>query len=178
YPNDAEMDKSLRLWFEKHLRAMSEPSIRSARGGCTRACRLLILPTSFHPVACRAELVDGKSLRVAWTVLDGEGGYEPGEIMEQSSKLANREGWTKLIEVADRERIWETRGLTDKDFMILDGTMFVLEIRDGHRYWVAARASVDRDDAFSRVAGELLRFSKGLRRIAPTRRATSGVTAK
>ena len=65
-------------WYGKALAAMAEPRLFVAPGELpTETLRFLWLRTFHHPVAVRVERrPDGCA--VTTTVLDGQGGYEPG----------------------------------------------------------------------------------------------------
>jgi hypothetical protein len=68
-------------WFGDQLRAMGEPTLRSAsdRGRFTRRLRVLILP-SFEPAYALRIDESGSGGAVTFVKLDGRGGYAPGRV--------------------------------------------------------------------------------------------------
>ena len=119
------------------LAAMGEPEhlALSERNPDGTAYRLLWSPTFHHPVCVRIERTgDGTRLRVK--VLDGQGGYEPGQIAIDRSLTVSAEQWNRLerlVEAGSRKR--PPPKLTDD--VVMDGDRLIIEgVRGGKKLLV------------------------------------------
>lgn len=120
-----------REWFGSALAAMEEPVLSG--GGKPAdyfALRILYLPTWGPPVAMRYE-AGGTQGTYRAVMLSGKGGYDPGTIKAQKSRVLSSD------EIANIKRALADSGywmLSDKDEVLgLDGTEVVIEtIQDGH----------------------------------------------
>jgi hypothetical protein len=119
------------VWFGSALAAMKEPVLS---GGGQRvgyfALRILYLPTWGPPVAMRYE---GGATQGTYraVMLSGQGGYDPGTIKAQKSKVLSSSEIANIQHALTNSGYWE---LPDKDGVLgFDGTEVVIEtIQDGH----------------------------------------------
>ncbi|NNC73723.1 MAG: hypothetical protein HKN78_12725 [Sphingomonadaceae bacterium] len=137
-------------WFGRQLRAMGEPPIvdDSDLAGHQSRFRLLILP-SFRPASAYRvdQNIDGTgSLRAV--VLDGAGGYEPGNIAQSVSRTLDPEELDQLESVISEAsldflpREGEPEGVREIDGetvirICMDGTTYVFEyLANGRRHYL------------------------------------------
>jgi hypothetical protein len=115
-------------WYSKYLAAMNEDSLRalSRRHPNATIYRLLWLPTFHHPVSVRIERA-GEGARLYGKVLDGKGGYDPGQLAIDRSLTLDAQRWNRLEQLLDESAYWElpTRladdGGCDGDQLIVEG---------------------------------------------------------
>ncbi len=127
---DDREDRSdfVRKWYSGHLLAMGEPSLwkLSHRAQSATVYRLLWLPTFHHSVCVRVDRTPrGAKLHV--TVLDGQGGYDPGLVAIDRNILLPEEEWKKLNEYLEKAGFWAMPariaddGGCDGDQLIVEG---------------------------------------------------------
>lgn len=116
-------------WYTKHLRAMAESSLweRAQGGGRAAVYRLLWLPSFNHPACVRiTRSARGATLRVV--VLDGLGGYEPGQIAIDRTVRLSESDWNEIEQQLAELEFWslstelEDDGGSDGDQLILEGS--------------------------------------------------------
>ena len=93
-------------WFGDQLSAMREPSFRSddTTKVFTSRFRFAAFPNYDPAYVVRIDEWDPGEFVVAWVILDGAGGYDPGEVARRGSRrLSNKEGvrFQELIRRAD-----------------------------------------------------------------------------
>jgi hypothetical protein len=127
-----ENSEFVEAWYSGHLVAMGEPSLwklARSRHDAT-VYRLLWLPTFHHPVCVRVEQAPrGAKLHV--TVLDGEGGYDPGQVALERNVVLSEEEWKNLNELLELTRFWAMPTIV-RDDGGCDGDQLIVEgLRDG-----------------------------------------------
>jgi hypothetical protein len=130
--DDSGSDTHFRDWFTKHLAAAHEPSLRSSLA--SEAYRFTHLPSFNHPIVIRIQgETDGRLIVVK--LLDGFGGYDPGNITVERYRSLTSVEWRETIHELARDQFW-TRPkhgpLPDWD----DGTVWVLEGKKGAEHKV------------------------------------------
>jgi len=120
-------DLNLR-WYSKHLDAMGEPSLL-ALSRCDRVAtvyRLLWLPSFHHSVCVRIDQT-GEGARLRAKVLDGQGGYDPGQIAIDRNMTIASDKWKELDRHLQQAAFWELPtelkddGGCDGDQLIVEG---------------------------------------------------------
>lgn len=119
-------------WYSKHLSAMGEPSLYPPRDGVT-AFRLLILPTWGHPISVRAEMV-GEAYKLVSRRLDGQGGYDPGKVVETREVALTKADTASLKKLLDSLKMFERP--TEDGHSGLDGDQWIFEGVAGGRYHI------------------------------------------
>ena len=134
---DPDCDKFVRDWCTKFLQAMDEPSlVHPDRQWETY--RFLWLRTFHHPIAIRLEHHCSDCALVV-KELDGRGGYEPGEICRNISRIIRDQERAKFLSLLDRAHYWEL--LSGTMFGHLDSALWVLEGYCNGKYHVVSRHS-------------------------------------
>ncbi|SRR5258708_39905557 len=124
-------------WYSKSLARMKEPKLpEMAKDKKVIAYRLTILPPWGNPIAIRIQK-EGDVYLIFSRRLNGEGGYDPGKLVEQKkAKLANSDA-SALESLLVALRFFEMP--TEDRFRMSDGDEWVLEgVSDG-RYHVINR---------------------------------------
>ena len=144
FPNlafDQEKDASdfVTAWYSKHLVAMGEPSLWMLSRSLDNATiyRLLWLPTFHHPVCVRIERTPGGA-RLHATVLDGQGGYDPGLVAIERNILLAEEEWDDLNQHLERAGFWAMPASREDDGGC-DGEQLIVEGLKGGSYHLVDR---------------------------------------
>ena len=138
-PGYAESDAFLRTWYAEQLAAMGEsPLPRLAQP----AWRFLWLRTFDPAIAVRVESTsaDGGARLVA-TWLSGMGGYEPGHVVRRHEVWLTKDQWTPLRADLVGLRLERMPPVTEDDFAMFDGALWILEQWCGDRHAVVQRQS-------------------------------------
>ena len=145
-------------WYSKHLRAMDEPSLYGrSRDSGAHHYRFLWLPTWGRPVAARLELSDDGTGILKSTILDGSGGYEPGNIKHESTTTINAENVASYLEALDSINYWS---MPTNDARIgTDGEQYILEAIKNGQYHIVDRWSPEDKDAFAEVCQQLIKLA-------------------
>jgi hypothetical protein len=144
-------------YSSRHLAAMDEPPlwIVSRREHAETVYRWFWLPTFEHPICVRVgKKLDGAELKVI--VLDGKGGYAPGQIALEKSLRLRQDQWEKIAQGVEKLGFWGMSTQEMRNFGVDDGTLLSLEgIRPGGHHVVFRSSPISRDyeDLFLSVAG-------------------------
>lgn len=135
HPDNTAADDHVRQWYGGHLTAMGEPSLHQARTTGIEAYRFLHLPTWDHPVAVRIE-TRGSTIELTHRVLSGQGGYEPGTLTTDTTRVATAAELDSVRRALATADFWN---LPTRAEAGLDGEQWIIEaVRDG-RYHVVDR---------------------------------------
>jgi hypothetical protein len=128
-------------WYAKHLVAMEEPSLwEFSKASGTESYRFLWLRTFHRPISARLEVTNDGSAVLFVKVLSGQGGYEPGNIVE-NRKLAISKGdvdhFEKLLQEA---QFWDAPAERAFTGVIgADGAQWIIEAAKAGQYHVVDR---------------------------------------
>jgi len=120
-------------WYGKHLRAMHEPALCAMPG--VEVYRFLWLRTFHNPIAVRIQRSDDHYVLVG-KELSGAGGYEPGELVRDTTIDLSSEQVVQLKRLIDQSGYWSMgadSSLGD------DGAQWILEVVSNGRYRVVDR---------------------------------------
>jgi hypothetical protein len=145
-------------WYSGHLAAMGEPSLPALAQSDREATvyRLLWLPSFHHPVCVRIERTS-EGARLHARVLDGKGGYEPGQIAIDRILTLDVGQWDHLDRLVQEAAFWELPtkladdGGSDGDQLIVEG------VKEG-RYHVVDRW--EPDPIYKALCGTMLKLTK------------------
>jgi hypothetical protein len=130
-------------WYGKALSRMKEPRLPELSKD-TKAVvyRFTILPTWGNPIAVRAQKQDG-IFRLSARRLDGEGGYDPGKLVEQKNLKLSETDSKSLDSLVTALKFFHMPG--HEDVLGFDGEEWILEgVADG-KYHIVQRWSADYD---------------------------------
>jgi len=154
-------------WFGGHLRAMREPPLATAGdlGRSRRRFRLLVLPTFGRPFAFRIDENTEGGAKLRQVVLDGRGGYDPGNIAKESERNLTRDETARIdkgIASAHLESLPmeapEPRMRNGEITVCADGTAFVFELLDRKRRVFLMRGCVAPEKSLWRLIGTIFRL--------------------
>lgn len=114
-------------WYSSQLHALKEPSLfRLSRNPTSESYRFLWLRSFNHPIAIRA-VIKGDGTGVLITkVANGSGGFRPGVLIENTSRVLNREETQAFLLRVNRVDFWEAPNPVD-DQRGTDGSQWVME---------------------------------------------------
>ena len=121
-PNN--LDTFLVNWYSEQLFALKEPLLFNKKMN-KEVYRFTWLRTFHHPIAIRIEKENGVN-KLYWKECDGAGGYEPGNLITDKSKVISKLDWDVFHNKLSRLDFWNCgigTGLvgTDGSFWILEG---------------------------------------------------------
>jgi MFS family permease len=146
-------------WYSEHLAAMGEPSLwmLSRRDSDATIYRLLWLPTFDHPVLVRIERTrEGAKLRA--TVLNGMGGYAPGQIAIDRTVSLGADQFGDLNCNVEQAAFWDM--LTEPGelgTLGMDGDQLIIEGVTAGKYHVVDRW--DTGPAYTKLCRQMLDLS-------------------
>ncbi|MER2560799.1 MAG: hypothetical protein ABTQ32_08775 [Myxococcaceae bacterium] len=154
-------------WYGKALKALDEKPLHTdADATKGTVYRLTILPTWGNPVTVRLTVLEGKAT-IEGKRLDGQGGYEPGKLVEKgltpvsAETLATFEKLFAKVNFEKQTTRDPTRGL--------DGSQYILERVTEGKYHVVVRWSPDSDPQ-KRGLSAFLAASQSLYRASPLKK--------
>lgn len=136
---NAEMglDTFVNEWYSSHLRSMNEP-ILTCKNDC-EVIRLTYLGTWSNPEIYRIEKCTDNIIGY-YKITSGQGGYEPGEITNESKKEINLESWANIS--TEFIKLKSTRA-SNETSIGTDGSQWILERRTDSEYEYIDRWSIE-----------------------------------
>lgn len=138
---DAPYRRTFKLVAEKdaeapHWRAAHEPSLylasRSPSSKVNRTYRLVWLRTFHAPITVRVEVFSDGTARLIAKRLSGQGGYEPGRIVDRVERVLSAEEFAKLERLVSETRPFDLPPM-DCNWGS-DGATWTLEANDAGAY--------------------------------------------
>ena len=137
-PSRSKVDRILRDWYSKYLRAMMEPSLSCGEKMDGFAYRFLWLRGFHRPIAVRIEK-NGPSVTLNAVETDGTGGSAPGRIVKRTQRTLSPAEHDKFLMKLKQVGFWEMR--KNQDRFGMEGAQWVLEGAENGRYEVVDRWS-------------------------------------
>lgn len=136
---DSRRDGFKSNWYSSQLHALQEPSLfQLAKSPSAESYRFLWLRSFNHPVAIRLDpKPDGTSV-LTTKVADGAGGFRPGTLSENSSRLLTREQTQAFLSRVDKLGFWKAPNPVN-DQRGTDGSQWIIEGVKGGQYHVVDR---------------------------------------
>ena len=116
-------DDFVMKWYSKHLFAMKEPLLFNKKID-KEIYRFTWLRTFNEPVAVRIEK-DNSEYKIYWKMLDGSGGYDPGKISVEKSKVITEKEWLVFIDLVQKSNFWKRE--LGRSAIGTDGSEWILE---------------------------------------------------
>jgi hypothetical protein len=113
---------------------MHEPSLSCGPTTAQETYRFLWLRSFHHPVAIRITRNENQ-YELTTVVLNGAGGYEPGEISRNSRRPLSKAEWDKAMTALSKFGFWRSKTVLDTDIVGTDGAQWIVEGQSG-RYHV------------------------------------------
>ena len=129
-----------RFWAEVYtefLIALNENKIDTLKTE-KEIYRFLWLRTFHNPIVIRIEK-NNNEITLYWKRSDGEGGYEPGKIVESKSLKLTKKHWRKFKKLLNNSNFWENPSIKiDQDIIPAnDGAQWVLEGIKNNKYHIS-----------------------------------------
>ncbi len=135
-------------WFGSSLRALKEPSISEVAAGADSVYRFLWLRTFHYPIAVRIILRRNGTGTLTVKMSNGQGGYEPGTMIVNSSRALTSKETAPILELVAALDFWhaptEPANPIAPDGTVqvgLDGAQWILEGLQNGKYHVIDRWS-------------------------------------
>lgn len=137
-PDNPGVEPLMRDWYATSLARMAEPSFALASSEAAQdTYRLLVLPTWGEPFAVRV-VFEPAAPRVVVVVLDGDGGYDPGQVRQRISRALSADERRDVTNALATAQFWTLPNF-DPSHRGFDGTQFIVEGRRNGRHHVAHR---------------------------------------
>ena len=136
FPAD-KLDTFSNTWYSKMLRALHEPVLYNYSGD-KEIYRFTWLRTFHHPVSLRLENNNNK-ITLTVKVSNGAGGYDPGQIIIDTTIDITLDDWNTFVGKADKVNFWNLQ--TEVKEMGLDGSEWILEGVTKNKYHFTTRWS-------------------------------------
>jgi len=124
-------------WYASHLNALEEPVLSDTLPA--KVFRFTWLRTFHKPIVIGLEN-SNDSIILYWKVCDGAGGYEPGKIIENKSKVLTIKEWTDFVSSINSINFWNLP-TTQSGIVGTDGAQWILEGKELGKYHVVDRWS-------------------------------------
>ena len=123
-------------WYASHLNALDEPVLRDSLPA--KVYRFTWLRSFHKPVVIRLENFNG-AVTLYWKVSDGAGGYEPGKMIVNKSKVLTLKNWNDFVASVNSINFWNLP--TTRSGIGSDGAQWILEGKELGKYHVVDRQS-------------------------------------
>jgi hypothetical protein len=126
-------------WYSRQLRALGEPSLSAlTTNRKAESYRFLWLRTFHHPVAVRIDLQGDGSWILTTKVASGAGGYSPGTLTTNTSRLLTAQEAQNFRSKVENEGFWNAPNPVN-DQAGTDGSQWIIEGVKAGRYHVIDR---------------------------------------
>lgn len=147
----SKVDSFHLIWYSNFLYAMQEPLLFNRQLGRT-VYRFTWLRTFHNPVMVRIEK-DTSGISLYWKVTNGQGGYEPGDIIIDNKRKLTLLEWNKFVSMIDSANFWK---MQRRGSFGTDGSEWILEGVEPTRYYVTSVWSPGKKSDFYKIGDFLL----------------------
>jgi hypothetical protein len=153
------LDTFVNQWYSKMLFTMKEPVLSNYKG-TKEIYRFTWLRTFHHPVAVRFEK-QNNIIRLFSKVCNGAGGYEPGQLIFDTTLNATDDQYKSLTQKIGNINFWNLK-TEQRDEAGNDGSEWIIEAVKDNNYHMVTRwtPSEGRQDNFRSVGEFLVSLSK------------------
>lgn len=138
----AQGDSFRSQWYSKHLKALEEPSLfQMAKTSKAEAYRFVWLRTFHHPVIVRVDIQPNGNGQLTTKVSSGAGGYEPGKLIENTSRPLTRPQVDKFLATIQGLQFWKLPTHENPETAGCDGAQWIIEGVKNGEYHVVDRWS-------------------------------------
>ena|ERR1035437_7184460 len=136
-----DLDKLLTDWYSAQLKALEEPSLfELAKTPTAQSYRFLWLRSFHHPIAVRLDIkADGTGI-LTTKVTSGAGGYEPGTLIENTTKPLTTHQTQAFLAKIQQTNFWLLPTATN-DQKGTDGSQWMIEGVNSGKYHFVKRWS-------------------------------------
>jgi hypothetical protein len=146
--DNAQGDSFRSGWYSKHLKALEEPSLlQKSKGSSAESYRFVWLRTFHHPIIVRVDVRADGSAELTTKVSNGAGGYEPGKLIENTSRPLTQRQTETFLATIQRLQFWDLPTHETPETVGCDGSQWIVEgIKDGKYHvvdrWTPAKGAV------------------------------------
>ena len=153
-------------WYGKVLTRLGETSLTTSLTNLIAVYRFTVVPTWGNPV-CVTLTHSNSVLSVRGKRLDGQGGYDPGKLVEDASVALTAEQ-AKVFAALFEKLNFGTLTTRDKDRGV-DGSEWILEACQHGQYHVVVRWSPTAYDPKKRGTVDFVNVCKWLYHVSPVK---------
>ncbi len=132
------LDTFVTTWFSEMLFALKEPILNSYQGE-KEIYRFTWLRTFHNPISIRVEKL-GEDIKVFSKQCDGEGGYEPGQLILNKNFSLSQDDYEALNNKIEQSNFWNLP-TENRENQGTDGSEWVFEAIKNHNYHLVVRWS-------------------------------------
>ena len=156
-------------WYSKHLRLMEQPSLYAKVGDKSADIyRFTLLPTWGDPRCAVVTKRDGKA-EIFFARLDGDGGYDPGKLVENAKRELSLQESKKFFTLFDALDF--AKQSTDDPVIGVDGSQWILErLKDG-KYHIVVRWTADAYEPKTRGTESFVKLCEWMLVTAPQKKS-------
>jgi len=141
FGDDPRLDQFVYGWYSRELKAMGEPSLfESSKNPAIESYRFLWLRSFHHPVVVRVDLQTDGSATLITKLGSGAGGYPPGKLIANRSRLLTKEELQTLIAHINASGFWQ-RPSYERNKAGTDGAEWVVEAAVRGKYHLVSEWS-------------------------------------
>jgi len=148
FPNASlGQDRSYSERYAKYLEALHEPSLSElSKSQKTQTYRFLWLRSFHHPVSVRLDIKADGSSTLTTKVSSGQGGYEPGKLIQDSIRTIKKEQTDWFLGRIEEMKFWSlpTEGSQEENVIGVDGAEWILEGVEDSKYHLVDRWSPEK----------------------------------
>lgn len=152
-------------WYSEHLRLMDQPSLYAKQGDKSEdVYRFTLLPTWGDP-RCAVVTKRGSNTDIQFVRLDGDGGYDPGKLVEKVKRELKPDEIQKFFALF--EALNFAKQSTEDPVLGLDGSQWILErLKDGE-YHIVVRWTANAYDPKKRGTTSFVELCEWMLATAP-----------
>ena len=146
--DNAQGDSFRSDWYSKHLKALEEPSLlQKSKDSTAESYRFVWLRTFHHPIIVRVDIQANGGAELTTKVSSGAGGYEPGKLVENTSRPLTQKQIEKFLATIQRLQFWELPTHETPETVGCDGSQWIIEgIKNGKYHvvdrWTPAKGAI------------------------------------
>jgi hypothetical protein len=130
------------IWFGQFLIAANEKSLLGINDKYSEVYRFTYLESFGHPIIVRIEKKIDR-IELKYTELNGQGGYEPGRIIDEKVIPVGEKDWCRLKKILNEADYWRMPAMIDRSG--LDGSSWLIEGVKDNRYQMVYRWTPEKD---------------------------------
>ena len=129
---EGEKDTFVVKWYSKYLYRMKEPLLFNLKGKI-ETYRFTWLRSFDNPIAIRIEK-ENDTYTLYWKVCDGAGGYDPGKLIINKSKIISKADWSRFKNKLKESNFWSLE--PGRASLGTDGSEWIMEGAKSNNYHV------------------------------------------
>lgn len=153
--NANSLDTFMNVWYSSMLKAMEEPILADYQSD-DEVFRFTWLRTFDRPISIRIQKT-GEKILLTQKMLSGAGGYDPGEIIVDTTLQLTIDVWNTVQDKIGKLKFWALQPKTE--FRGFDGSEWIIEGSTSNKYHFTTRWSAGKGTAYRDFCLYLLSLS-------------------